>query len=413
MRKLRWLGKNVQKVAMAVGAPVARLVRDWVVGSVASGSVVLSEIARTLRPDREGFEATLERLSRGLGKGNSEELAFVERAYLRRVRRWTTPTRFDVIAIDLSDIIKPYGRKMPFLCEVRDGSKSTRMKTVTGQGWGTVEIVAADARHRVLPLHRHAFSTVHPDYRSETNEVRKALEEISAFVQPSVLAVLDRGFDGTNEFALLDEYFEHWCVRQRGDRQVFLPGSDQPSRMETVARQLRTDERVEITCVRDGRLEQQEEHLGFCTVEVPHKACRVERRRPACELRGLIVVARRDPLRPPMMLLTSRPVRNATQARRWVHAYRRRWAVEEQTRVGKQGAELEDLRVLRWEAIQNLLRLSVVTEGLLALQQVEAPRRAKRLARLAPIDGDVPPFALYRIWMTVGLMLRGSLPASV
>ncbi len=413
MRKLRWLEKNVQKVTATVRGPVVRLVHDWVVGSLVSGSVVLSEIARTLRPDREGFEATLERLSRGLGESSSEELQIVRCAYAQRVRRWTTPGCFDTIAIDLSDIIKPYGRKMPFLCEVRDGSKSTRMKAVTGQGWQTVEIVAANARHQVLPLHRHAFSTVHPDYRSETNEVRKALEEIRLFVHPSVWAVLDRGFDGTNEFALLDEYFEHWCVRQRGDRQVFLPGSDQPSRMETVARQVRTDERVEISCVRDGRLERQEEHLGFCTIDVPLKASRVERRKPACERRGLIVVARRDPLKPPMMLLTSRPVRSAAQARRWVQAYRRRWAVEEQTRVGKQGAELEDLRVLRWEAIQNLLTLSIVTEGLLALQQADAPRRANRLARIAPIDGDVPPFALYRIWMTVGLMLRGCLPASV
>lgn len=173
MRKLRWLDRSVQKVTDRVGRPVARLLRDWVRGSVVAGSVVLSAIARALRADKRGFEATLERLSRGLGEQNNEPIARAHTAYLRRAGRATRS--FDLIAIDLSDIQKPYGRKMPLLCKVRDGSKSTRMKAVIGKGWATVEIVAVDDAHRVLPLHRHPFSTKHPDYKSQTVEVRRAL----------------------------------------------------------------------------------------------------------------------------------------------------------------------------------------------------------------------------------------------
>lgn len=411
MHKLRWLERSVQKLTAAATEPLAELVRDWVVGTVVAGSVVLSAVARALHADRRGFEAALERISRGLGKKNVAGIARVGQAYLRRACRWVRPGAFDVVAIDLSDILKPYGRKMPFLCEVRDGSKSSKDKPVTGQGWQTVEIVAVDARHRVLALHRHAFSTVHPDYKSETNEVRKALERVCRWLDRHVWAVLDRGFDGAIEMAMLGEFFAHWCVRQRGDRRVFLPGSEQPVRMSRVATWLRLDERVELTHVRDGKLVRTEERFGFCTLEVPDKACGSSRRKPACTLRTLIVVHRQALLQPPMMLLVNRPVHPVAEARRWVKAYLRRWGVEEQTRAGKQSAELEDVRVLRWDALQNVLTLSVLTEGLLALQQVEAPRRAARLARLAPIDGPVPPFALYRIWMTVAMMLRGSVPA--
>ena len=73
----------------------------------------------------------------------------------------------------------------------------------------------------------------------------------------------------------------------------------------------------------------------------------------------------------------------------------------------KQLGGLEDVRVLSWESLQNLVALTVITAGLLALLQFEAPRRAARLARLAPIDGEVPAYALYRIWMSVALLLGG------
>lgn len=219
--------------------------------------------------------------------------------------------------------------------------------------------------------------------------------------------VLDRGFDGAREFALLDEYFESWCVRQRADRQVYLPGAQEPTRMRTVANCLRLDQVAKVTRVRDGKLVEDVERFGYCTVQLPVKASRNSRNKPACKLRGLVVVERKDPLDPLMVLLTSRPPRSAAQARRWVRDYRRRWSCEEQTRAGKQCADIEDLRVLRWDAIVNLVTLTVMTEGLLALLQVEAPRRAANLARRAPIDGDAPPLALYRIWMSVALALGG------
>jgi len=122
----------------------------------------------------------------------------------------------------------------------------------------------------------------------------------------------------------------------------------------------------------------------------------------------LVVAERYDPDDElPMMLLTRKPVADAKEACQWVEDYYRRWAAEDETRGAKQLGGLEDLRVLSWESITNVVALSVVVDGLLSLLQFEAPRRAARLARLAPIDGDVPPYALYRIWMTVALLLAG------
>lgn len=407
MRRLRWLEQSVQRVTHGAGKVGARLVRDWVIGSVVAGSTILSAIARALEASKRGFEAGLERLSRGLKK-QGKAIRRAVAVYRRRAVRAMRQGGFDVVAIDLSEIVKPYGRKMPFLCAVRDGSQSRRNKTVLEKGWWTVEVTASRrSDHTTLPLWRHVYSTVDPEFKSEPNEVRRALSAIAADLPREVRAVLDRGFDGDSSFGVLDDHFSHWAVRLRGDRDLRLPGREKLERASIVGRALRKENEARPVVVRKGKLERVSVRFGYCTVELP--GGRAFRRRGSRRRVGLIAAERlvqHDPSEPPMMLLVSQPVRSAAEARRWVEDYYRRWSVEEETRGAKQLGGLEDVRVLEWERIKNVVALSVMTEGVLALLQIEAPRRATRLARLAPIDGEVPAFALYRIWMSVALLLQ-------
>jgi len=46
------------------------------------------------------------------------------------------------------------------------------------------------------------------------------------------------------------------------------------------------------------------------------------------------------------------------------------------------------------------------SQGLLALQEARAPRRAARLADEAPIVDPVPPYRIYRLWMRVRGLLQ-------
>jgi len=60
----------------------------------------------------------------------------------------------------------------------------------------------------------------------------------------------------------------------------------------------------------------------------------------------------------PMMLLTTEPLRKSRKALwRLVRAYIRRWAIEETIRYIKQSYELEDVRVLNYRSLQNLMPL--------------------------------------------------------
>lgn len=406
MRKLRWWEKFVQKITAPLSSVGERLVRDWIMGSLVAGTAILSGVARALHSTRCGFEAALERFSRGF-RSQRRAIAAAVKLYRARAVRAIKRAGGKVVAIDLSEIVKPYGRKLEYLCDVRDASKSSRKRTVIEKGWWTVEVAASLPDHRVLPLVRHAYSTEHPEFKSEQDEIRFALRQVAPLLPPDTRAVLDRGFDGNTFFSLLDDFFAHWAVRQRGDRDVGLPGREGLCRMSTVAKAVRQDHVARPWVVRHGELRRIEISFGYCTVELP--GGKAWRRREGTREMTLVVADHRDDRDDdlPMMLLVSEPVKNAADARQWVEDYYRRWGAEEETRADKQLGGLEDLRVQRWDAIYNLVALSIVTGGLLALLDLENPRRARRLARLAPIDGEVPAFARYRLWMSVSLLLQG------
>jgi len=212
----------------------------------------------------------------------------------------------------------------------------TAPRSSLSSGWSTLEIVAVDKDHRVLPLYRQPFSTVHPQYKSETHELRQVLQQVVPTLDSQVWAVLDRGFDGAREFALLDEFFSHGAVRQRGDRHVYLPGHGEPMGIDAWAKTLRLDPTASLRYMRDSQWVRAQVAFGYCTILVPKQASRgSSTRKPACEPRGLIVSRFKDsPFSSAMMLWVSRPIRSATLARRWLEAYRRRWGCEEQTRLG-------------------------------------------------------------------------------
>ncbi len=404
MPKVRWLERSVQKTTGSVGPVAARLVRDFVVGSVIVGSTILSQIARGLCPTKNLFEAALERLSRGL-KRQCQAVGKVCVAYRRRAVRAARRHGFDVWPIDLSEIVKPYGRKMPSLCKVRDGSKSRRQRPVIAQGWWTVEVVATDWQHRVLPLLRRVYSTVRKGFKSVQDELRAALTELKPLIWSGVWAVLDRGFDGETYYRVLDDFFAHWAVRQKGNRQVYLAGKKQAQRLSTLAQTVSQPHLARPLVVRRDELVRARQAFGYCTVEVPKRSPQPGRKKPPCRLMTLIVADRHDPTKLPLMLLVNRPVASVAEAQRWVEAYFRRWGAEDETRGHKQLGGLEELRVLSWESLTSIVNLSVVTAGLVALLQLEAPRRAARLAQRAPVDGDVPAYALYRIWLSVAMLL--------
>ena len=81
-----------------------------------------------------------------------------------------------VIAIDPGDIRKRYASKMENLCKVHDGSDHE-----IGEGYWLCKAVAADTEHKkVIPLYLEAYSQKAHDFKSENDQLFKAIDVVSA-----------------------------------------------------------------------------------------------------------------------------------------------------------------------------------------------------------------------------------------
>ncbi|MBF0319396.1 MAG: transposase [Nitrospirae bacterium] len=101
-----------------------------------------------------------------------------------------------------------------------------------------------------------------------------------------------------------------------------------------------------IVKIDDGNRKVYHLEFGFRVVSLPDRP----------EQLGMVVI--RGFGKEPMMLLTTEPVmKNRKVLWRLVRAYMRRWAIEETIRFIKQSYDLEDVRVLGYRSLQNLMQL--------------------------------------------------------
>ena len=385
MAKLRWLRGCVQKVTRGAPVRTAWLVSAVVTGLYAGGSVVLSEIARQLASDTQrGFWALLMRLSRNL-KSTTVHIDVALTRYLDWAGSWTG-RGFDVICVDSSEIVKRYGRVMPFFCKVRDASESKRGECRLENGWWTTEIVATPADHQVIPLRRRLWSSAEPGHQSQNRETCDTILDVLPFVDPRALWVFDRGFESNRLIDWLDARGMRWLIRQRGDPHVWLPMLAEKFPTEMLGAALSTPHTARPLVSRKNKLVRIELAFGSCTVQRTSRGDYLT-----------LIAAKLPRSKRPMLLLSNVRGRREVDARRLVEAYLRRWAVEDEIRAAKQLLDLENVRLLTWTSLQRMVELSVLPTGLLALHVAEHPRSARWLAKQAPIVDPVPPYLAYRL----------------
>lgn len=397
MAKLRWLRSSVQKLTKGVPKRTVSLVSVVITGMYLGGSVVLSQIARSVAGhSKSGFWALLMSLSRNL-RSKTVHIEEVLTRYLEWAGSWTK-RGFDVIVVDGSDIAKRYGRVMPYLCKVRDASESRRGECPIENGWWTTEIVATHADHRVIPLRRRLWSSAEPTHRSQNRETFDTILEVLPFVNPAALWVFDRGYDSARIMDWLDARGLRWLIRQRGDRHLWLPPLHEKMATEVLGNTITTPWTARPWVSRNNKLVRIEVAFGACTVQ----------RTPGGDFLTLVVVRQRN--HKPMLLLSNVRVRRESDAKRLVEAYFRRWAVEDEIRAAKQLLDLENIRLLTWTSLVRMVDLSVLPNGLLALHAAEHPRSARWLARRAPIVDPAPPYPAYRLFAAIRALMVPAVP---
>lgn len=329
------IGRFSGEVSRGLCKTGRRFVAEMIYGIQVRQSVMLSEVGRSLN-EEIALKKTETRLSNQLGRRG------LERALVKRLQAMAAGRIEDdtLLIVDISDIRKRYARKMEHLAQVRDGSTGE-----IGSGYWTVQVIGAQVDDVcVTPLSHHLYSQRAPDFVSENEEVLGVIREVSRATERRGIYVMDRGGDRQKLYDPLLDGGLRFIIRMTGGRDVIYRGRAVQS--QEVARRcvMRYAERV--VREKDGREKVYSIEYGFCPVRLPGRR------------EGLYLVVVRGFGQEPMLLLTNVKVRETRRSCFFiVHAYIKRWQVEETIRCIKQSYDLENVRLLTYERLQNMMAL--------------------------------------------------------
>lgn len=312
-----------------------RFIAEMVYGIQASQSVVLTKVARLLE-EPITVKKVEERLSRqllrpGLGAKVQDNLL-----------RLAAPLvgKDTLLILDPSDIQKKYAKKMQYLGKVRDGSEDE-----IGNGYWTCNVVAAEVEgSTVVPLLGQLYSCESPEFVSENREILTVMDKVSGATRKRGLWVIDRGGDRRKLIVPMLKNQYRFLIRLIGNRELIWAGKELLA--EDIAKDCPMLYAETIVKMDDGKEKVYHLEFGYRNVKFPDRE----------ETLGLLVV--RGFGQQPMMLLTTEPLRKSRKVLwRMVRAYMRRWAIEETIRYVKQSYEIEDVRVLSYRSLQNIMPL--------------------------------------------------------
>jgi hypothetical protein len=374
------LTKFSAELCANLSKPLGRFVSQMLFGIQSSQDVKLSNIGRSLQEEIPLIR-TEKRLSRNL---KSMEL---EKELTPQLVRIGSPRvqANTVLALDLSDIRKEYAQKMENLATVRDGSTGE-----LHQGYWLCDVTAAEVNgSEIVPLYQKLFSVEAEDFTSENAEVLAAVDLIRTHTQGRGIWTIDRGGDRKKLLEPLLERGERFVIRSTGKRTVIDRRKLQGSVAE-VAGRCRLPHQARIIKIQDGQEKAYDLRYGAEPIRLPGRA----------EQLWLVVVAGFG--EQPLMLLTSLPIAaKDSQSLWWIaQIYITRWKIEETFRFIKQSYNLEDVRVMKYQRLKNLVTLVTAVAYFAATflgQQMKLRILCEKLLIISQRFFGIPPFRFYAL----------------
>lgn len=299
-------------------------------GIQAARDIKLSNIARSLKEDIRLIK-TENRLSRQL---QSEDLTQRINSVLIADSQWRIKDD-TVLALDLSDVHKPFAKKMEGLAKVWDGSKGE-----PADGYWLCEVIAAQVdKEALVPLYSELYSHKVAGFESENEQILKAIRMVSAKTKGRGIWAMDRGCDRHILVEELGRLKQSFVIRLRGDRHFTDPYGHE-RKIPNLVRSIKYTEHYQISIDREGCQENVRVQLGT------KENLFIE----GVEVRLIVIKGfGREP-----MLLMSNVDKSARQI---LEIYLTRWKCEEAFRFLKHEYHLEDVRVRRYQSIRNTVAL--------------------------------------------------------
>jgi hypothetical protein len=288
-----------------------------------------------------------------------------------------------LLILDLSDLKKKYAEKMEYLATVRDGSEDGELV----DGYWTNQVIASEVdSNEITPLYCSLYSQKSPDFDSENVEIIKAFNQVGKAVQNRGIWIIDRGGDRDALYESLLRNKRNFIIRQVGLRDLVYEGKT--SRSLWLAYACRLPYENSIIRIIEGKEVQFHIRYGFMPVHLP------EFKNP------LTMVVIKGFSGQPMILLTS--IRTNSPKDLWfiISAYMKRWSIEETIRFIKQTYDLENIRVLKYARLQNMMALLLAVFYFVAIvldQTQKLTVMAGHVLKCAKRVFGIPDFKYYAL----------------
>lgn len=388
------LTKFSSELCQGLSRPLEKFVSQMLFGIQASQDVKLSNIARSLKEEIPLIKVE-DRLSRNLKAAALEkELApQLARMGSQRVSANT------VLCLDLSDIRKEYAKKMEYLAQVRDGS--------TGElhdGYWLCDVTAADVNGtEIVPLYQKLYSAEAAEFTSENAEILAGIDLVRAHTQGRGIWTMDRGGDRKALLEPLLERHERFVIRSTGQRFVADRKNVKRSLAEIGAK-CRLRHQARIVKIQDGQEKTYALRYGVEPVRLLGRNERLY----------LVVVAGFG--EEPMLLLTNAlDGAKDSESLWWIaQIYLTRWKIEETFRFIKQSYNLEDIRVMKYQRLKNLVVLVTAAAYFAATflgQKMKLRILCEKLLIISQRFFGIPPFRFYALADGISNVLAQTRPA--
>lgn len=386
------LSKFTSQLSEGLSKPLGKFVGEMLFGIQASQDVKLSNIARSLEEDIPLIK-TEDRLSRNL-KAKELESHLAPRFTSLASRRVEANA---VLCLDLSDVRKEYAEKMEYLDQVWDGSEGE-----VHAGYWLCSVTAAEVQgSEITPLYQALFSAQAKDFVSENAEILTAVDQVRVHTRGRGIWAIDRGGDRRRLLEPLLERRERFVIRSVGQRLV-VNRQRRKLTIHHLGARCRLRYQARVIKIEKGEEKVYQLRYGAEPIRLPGRE----------EPLHLVVVAGFG--QEPLLLLTNLlGVRDSSSLWWIVQIYLTRWKIEETFRFVKQSYNMEDIRVLRYQRLKNLILLVTAAAYFAAAflgQKLKLKILCEKLLIISQRFFGIPPFRFYALADGIKKILSRSNP---
>ena len=354
-----------------------------IAGILGSGSTKIRQIARAA-PQTCWVPHSERRFRRLIRRGNKRgqvKASEINQKFLTLGAKRLKNQHEVRIILDGSDLRKPYSTSLEHLTTVR---------ALNGDlipGYCTLNAVGISSTGVQALLYQKTFSPLESGFKSERDEVRMAIQEITKALRNAgvgrITWILDRGFDDEKVIHWIIDGKDCFVIRAQHNRNVSTEGAGKIVKMFKVLNEQNLLGSLEM---KRPKLENGKQRMRLSTGRTRAVQVFLNDLTPV-NVVGLEFLNDKAG-EGGWVLLTNLPVNTASEVQQVIALYALRWAIEEVFAWTKSFLDWEAVQVLDFEAIRMVVAYSFIAAGFVfELEQVLEPRV---IGLLAHLGGWVP-----------------------